>query len=201
MMCWNNRCAPLQVLPGRVATSLLLPHFCLPPRCQTRCRLSGIQACKLENALGLSCFLLARGQEGEQRKEAESGESRLMGYLQRCQPDGQSSLGNVFSCFPCAAQRFLWKKSNALGSWPRNRGWETASCFSDQGPELRQELKPLAYTHLGVGRRKPFEQNRRGLVVSLSEVKGVASYLVLIKIFLEAGQLCRVFLSFHCPAT
>lgn len=75
------------------------------------------------------------------------------------------------------------------------------SCFSDRGPEPRQELKPLEYTHLGFRRRKPSEQNIRGLAVSLYGVKGVASCLVLIKVFLEAGQLHRAVLSFHCPAT
>lgn len=43
----------------------------------------------LENVLGLSCFLLSRRQEGEERQQerqqAESGESRLMGYPWCCQ--------------------------------------------------------------------------------------------------------------------
>lgn len=150
-MCWSSRCIPVQVLPGTAATSLLLPHFCLLSHGQTRRRLSRNQACALENVLVLSCFLLPRRQEGEEREEAESGESRLTGYPRQ---DGQFLVGSVFSRFPCAARRCLWKKSNPLGSWLGNGGREIPSCFLDQSPEPRQEVKPLEYTHPGFCRGK-----------------------------------------------
>lgn len=195
-MCWSSRCTPLQVLPGTVATSLLLPHCCLPPCPQMRRRLKklglGVRKCAASVLLSSSQEAEGRGRRGKRQRVEEAG--------WRCQQDGQSSLGNVFSHFPCATQRCLWKKRNPLGNWPGNRGWETPSCFSDQGPELRQELKPLEYTHLGFRRRKPFRQNVGGLVVSFYSVKGVASCLALIKVVLEADQLCSVFLSFNCPA-
>lgn len=57
----------------------------------------------------------------------------------------------------------------------------------------------LQYTDVGFCRRKPFQQSAPGLLGSFWGVKGVASCLVLIKIFLEAGQLQRVFLNFHFP--
>lgn len=148
--------------------------------------------------------LLSSSQEAGGRGEATGRERRKQtdgpgGWC--CQGGEQFLAGSVFSHFCCAVWCCLWKKCNPLGSWPGKGEWETPSCFSDQGSEPRQELKPLEYTHLGFCKRKPLRKCTR-FNWELNGVMGVASCLVLIKVFLEAGTwIPTVFMSFHCPVS